>query len=123
MNTMWLGFWIMLGAVALPGAIVGFFTSKYNNFGEGLICGTNATWNGNASKVVAMYAIATFTYFVGLLTYQPTIMTSPKYSPLAYAVLVTFCGIVGFLIMSGLFWAIFAVLKKLAEWYTTISNK
>ncbi len=70
-----------------------------------------------------MYVIATFIYFVGLLTFYPAAMTVPNNSPVAYAALTIFCLFAVLLVVSLISWAFFWSIRKLAGKYLTALSR
>ncbi|MHB8913926.1 MAG: hypothetical protein ACYC4I_02875 [Minisyncoccota bacterium] len=85
------------------GAVTGFYVSR-----DGDVC-LEDEWK--------IYAAAAGCYYVGVLTFQPTAMTSPQYSPVAYAFVTVVGGVVGFLFASGIFLLFFTGFNRFVKWY------
>ena len=110
MGSSWIGIGLMLGVVGLLGIIFGFCASKIDSGND------VPDYSGRMTLAVkAMWTIALFLYFVGALTFQPTVMTLRYYSPLLYAGATVSCGIGVFAVVSGLSYCIFTAFEWLMK--------
>ncbi len=94
-----IGLLLMGCPIGLTGIVTGFYAANTCDLFDRM------------SRIVGMYFLTVFLYFVGLLTYQPTAMANSSYCPIAYAVAAVIGGVVALLISTGLFWGFFWLLN------------
>ncbi len=109
MDSAWIGIGLMLSVVGLLGIAFGSHASRFDD--------NPASYSDPAPLTnTVVWTIALFLYFVGALTFQPTIMTLRYYSPLLYAGATVSCGIGVFVVVSGAFYCIFTAFITAFKW-------
>lgn len=108
-----IGINLMLVAVMLVGAVIGFCTSRYDSFVRGLTLASKK----NDVVFAAAYSVASLLYFVGVLMAHPAAMTSDYYSPIGYIAVVLVAGISGLVMSLMIWWFAFSLFNIFARWY------